>query len=57
MQTKFFIGFHGLECSLTFNKGCHYIHVELNSRGVKTNGHPLKQGETIQIADSPDQLP
>lgn len=59
LQTQFFNEFHGprIDRSLTFNKGCRFINVELNIRGIMTEGHLWKLGRIVRTADFPDQLP
>ncbi|RYP35727.1 hypothetical protein DL766_002380 [Monosporascus sp. MC13-8B] len=43
------------EPSLTFNKGCRFINVELTETGILTSGHLWELGPTIRTAKFDDQ--
>lgn len=58
LRTQFFNAFHGprVDRSLTFNKGCRFINVELDARGIITEGHIWKLGRIVRTADFHNQL-
>ena len=59
LETQFFHGFCSPrdEHSLTFNRGCRLISVELGASGIATKGHLWRLGRTIRTAEFSCRLP
>jgi hypothetical protein len=59
LKDQFFDAFipPGVEYSLTFNKACRFIDVELRASGVMTKGHLWKLGRIIRTAEFSSRLP